>query len=192
MKNYYKILEIEYGADILSVKKAYRNLALRYHPDVCKDFDATQKFIEITEAYEVLRDPLKKNEYDVLYDLFFGSKKQYTETEHNHTSQSKQKEWTDLGKEKAQEYSSIPFEEFARRLLKEISVGASYIPNAIAIFIVLAGAIGFLMDLSRAIKSDSAVVFIELLMIVSLIYLAYRLFLVAKSDYFEDRKNKIK
>jgi DnaJ-class molecular chaperone len=128
VKDYYEILELEFGAEILAVKKAYRQLALKYHPDKNKEPNASQKFIEITEAYEVLRDPLKKSEYDRLYQAYFRtkSKEEYTEQSYERTYQRKQKEWADFGREKAKEYSSIPFEEFAKRLLKEISVGASY------------------------------------------------------------------
>ena len=79
MKDYYKILEIEFGADISSVKKAFRRLALRYHPDKNKAPDASTKFIEITEAYEVLNNDIKKNQYDNLYSSYFRTQGQKTE-----------------------------------------------------------------------------------------------------------------
>lgn len=193
MKDYYKILELEFGADILAVKKAYRRLALKYHPDKNKEPNASQKFIEITEAYEVLRDPLKKGEYDRLYEAYFRTKpqKQYAEQSYEQTYQQKQQEWADFGREKAKEYSSIPFEEFARRLLKEISVGVSYIPNAIAIIFVVGGVIGLMTILPNAFEDGGGLGLFLLLMIVGLGYLAYRLFLVAQADYIEERKRKI-
>jgi hypothetical protein len=193
VKDYYKILEIEFGEDILAVKKAYRRLALKFHPDKNKEQNAAQKFIEITEAYEVLRDPLKKSEYDRLYQTYFRTKtqEQYSEQTYEQTYQRKQQEWADYGREKAKEYSSIPFEEFARRLLKEISVGAGYIPNAIAILFVGGGAIGMLTILPEAFEDGGGLGLSLLLMIVGLGYLAYRLFLVAQADYKEDRKRKI-
>jgi len=190
VKNYYKILELDFGADILSAKKAYRRLALKYHPDKNKEPDAAQKFIEITEAYEVLRDPLKKNEYDRIYQAYFGTKKQETKYEQSFedTYRQKQQEWAGFGKEKAKEYSSIPFEEFARRLLKEISVGMGYIPNAIAILFAGSGAIGLLLVIPETFDEYGGIGFFLLLMAVGLGYLAYRLFLVAQADYNEDRK----
>lgn len=65
MRDYYEILEVERGADAEGVKKAYRKLALRYHPDRNGgDPEAEEKFKEATEAYEVLRDPDKRAAYD--------------------------------------------------------------------------------------------------------------------------------
>ncbi len=193
MKDYYKILELEFGADILAVKKAYRRLALKYHPDKNKEPNAAQKFIEITEASEVLREPFKKSEYDRLYQAYFRTKtqEQYTKQSFERTYQRKQQEWADFGKEKAKEYSSIPFEEFAKRLLKEISVGASYITNAVAILFVGGGAMKGLTILPEAFEDGGGFGLILLLIVVSLGYLAYRLFLVAQVDYKEERKRKI-
>lgn len=189
MKDYYKILELEFGADILAVKKAYRRLALKYHPDKNKEPNAAQKFIEITEASEVLREPLKKSEYDRLYQAYFRTKTQEQYTEQSY--ERKQQEWADFGREKAKEYSSIPFEEFAKRLLKEISVGASYITNAIAILLAGGGAMKGLTILPEAFEDGGGFGLILLLIVVSLGYLAYRLFLVAQADYKEERKRKI-
>ncbi len=65
-KDYYKILGIERNADEKRIKSAFRKLARQYHPDVNKNPDATTKFKEINEAYEVLSDPQKKQRYDSL------------------------------------------------------------------------------------------------------------------------------
>ncbi len=54
IKNYYDILEIDNNATKAEIRKAYRKLAKKYHPDVNKSKDAHEKFIEITEAYEIL------------------------------------------------------------------------------------------------------------------------------------------
>jgi molecular chaperone DnaJ len=65
LRDYYEVLEIERNADAEGVKKAYRKLALRYHPDRNGgDPEAEEKFKEATEAYEVLRDPDKRAAYD--------------------------------------------------------------------------------------------------------------------------------
>jgi len=64
-RDYYKILGVEKGADINTIKRAYRKLAMKYHPDRNKDDDAAaEKFRETTEAYEVLSDTDKRARYD--------------------------------------------------------------------------------------------------------------------------------
>ncbi len=65
-KDYYKILETSKSATAGEIKKAYRKLALKYHPDHNKgDKSAEAKFKEISEAYAVLSDPEKKKQYDM-------------------------------------------------------------------------------------------------------------------------------
>ncbi len=65
-KDYYKILGVERDASDAQVKQAYRRLARKYHPDVSKEADAETRFKEIGEAYEVLKDPQKRQSYDQL------------------------------------------------------------------------------------------------------------------------------
>lgn len=65
MRDYYEILEVSRDADGDSIKKAYRKLALKYHPDRNNGSkESEEKFKEATEAYEVLRDPQKRAAYD--------------------------------------------------------------------------------------------------------------------------------
>jgi len=64
-KDYYKSLGINKDAKEDEIKKAYRKMALKYHPDKNKSPGAEEKFKEIAEAYEVLSDPKKKEIYDV-------------------------------------------------------------------------------------------------------------------------------
>ena len=63
-KDYYKTLGVERSADAEAIKKAYRRLARKYHPDVSKEKDAEEKFKEVAEAYEVLKDAEKRKAYD--------------------------------------------------------------------------------------------------------------------------------
>jgi molecular chaperone DnaJ len=62
--DYYETLGIPRNADDKEIKKAYRNLARKFHPDVCKESGAEEKFKEINEAYSVLSDEQKKRQYD--------------------------------------------------------------------------------------------------------------------------------
>ena len=63
-QDYYKILGVARDADSSDIKKAYRKLARKYHPDVNKDADAEEKFKQVNEAYEVLKDSDKRRAYD--------------------------------------------------------------------------------------------------------------------------------
>jgi len=65
-KDYYKILGVSREAGQDDIKRAYRKLAHKYHPDVSKEPDAERKFKEMKEAYEVLGDPEKRKAYDQL------------------------------------------------------------------------------------------------------------------------------
>ena len=65
-KDYYKILGLERDAGPDEIKRAYRKLARKYHPDVSSEADAETRFKEIGEAYEVLKDPEKRAAYDQL------------------------------------------------------------------------------------------------------------------------------
>ena len=71
-KSLYETLEVSENASADEIKKAYRKLARKYHPDVNKDPKAEEKFKEINAAYEVLSDPQKKQQYDQYGDSMFG------------------------------------------------------------------------------------------------------------------------
>ncbi len=71
-KSLYETLEISEDASASEIKKAYRSLAKKYHPDINKSPQAEDKFKEINGAYEVLSDEQKKNQYDMHGDSMFG------------------------------------------------------------------------------------------------------------------------
>ncbi|WCE06541.1 curved DNA-binding protein [Pseudomonas sp. JBR1] len=63
-KDYYEVLGVAPDVDDKTLKTTYRKLARKYHPDVSKEADAEARFKEVAEAYDVLRDPHKRAEYD--------------------------------------------------------------------------------------------------------------------------------
>jgi DnaJ-class molecular chaperone len=91
----YETLEIDSSASLNTIKKAYRKLATKYHPDRNKDPDAEEKFKEISHAYEILSDPEKRARYDQFgeenetnnpmnpFDFFMGNQRKHA-TSHVH------------------------------------------------------------------------------------------------------------
>lgn len=71
-RSLYQTLEVSENASQDEIKKAYRKLARKYHPDVNKDKSAEEKFKEINAAYEILSDEQKRKQYDQFGDSMFG------------------------------------------------------------------------------------------------------------------------
>jgi curved DNA-binding protein len=71
-KSLYETLGVSENASADEIKKSYRKLARKYHPDINKEESAVEKFKEINAAYEVLSDPDKKAQYDQFGDQMFG------------------------------------------------------------------------------------------------------------------------
>ncbi len=71
-KSLYETLDVSESASADEIKKAYRKLARKYHPDINKSPEAEDKFKEINAAYEILSDDSKKRQYDQMGDSMFG------------------------------------------------------------------------------------------------------------------------
>lgn len=72
MADYYEVLGLKKGASLDEIKKAYKEKAKKFHPDVSKEHDAEKKFKEVNEAYSILSDPEKKENYDKFGDNYKG------------------------------------------------------------------------------------------------------------------------
>ena len=103
MKNYYDILQLKNFATNGEIKKSFRQLAIKYHPDKNKgrkDFD--EKFKEIANAYEVLSNPTKKKDFDFrLTQQYLHKKEQTTQT--NYSQQKRATKTKSTGKGKKEE-----------------------------------------------------------------------------------------
>lgn len=92
MKDYYKILDISINATKDEVKKAFRSLAKKYHPDRnVNDENSLRKFQEVNEAYEVLSNEDSRREYDKKKSSFEQSNNKETNSENNKSNSEKKK-----------------------------------------------------------------------------------------------------
>ncbi|MBN2852605.1 MAG: DnaJ domain-containing protein [Clostridia bacterium] len=66
-KNFYEILQVQYDADAEVIDAAYRRLCKKYHPDLCKESQASEMIIHLNLAHETLSDPIKREAYDIRY-----------------------------------------------------------------------------------------------------------------------------
>lgn len=136
-KDYYKILSISSSANDAEIKKAYREMSMKWHPDRNPGIDVTTTMQDINEAYAILKDAVKRSRYDEEYLRFRGTfykedKAQDTvKTENDNQSQSK---WTyeyDVQDEKlkedirnAREYAKELIEEFLKEIKETSKVAA--------------------------------------------------------------------
>jgi curved DNA-binding protein CbpA len=196
MKNYYKVLKLDFGATIEQIKKAYRQLAMQYHPDKNKATDAAQKFIEITEAYEVLRDPTLKAEYDAIYKSIFVDTNQSIELINK--SKEKQKTWASRGESKAKEYSQMSYDQFLKNAFEEIKFHSGHLARigCLTYFFIFGGltmtiGIFFFADSNwtERNKDSGAFIFFPIVGIILLI-IGFRQVGNATSDYKDEIKNR--
>lgn len=181
MKDFYSILEITPSADLITIKKAYRRLALKYHPDKNKSPDASKLFIEITEAYEVLSDPIKRNIYDVQYEKHFSKDKSVVPFDI--TFQNYQDQWKSQSASRAKYYSSLSYNDFVSKLKKDLSLHASYIPNILAIGLLE------IIPIVGLFKMGSLSGFIQLILFQIIVSpFVYKLYKTMCNDYRVDRQ----
>lgn len=101
--DYYSILEIEYPSSTDEIKKSYRRLSLKWHPDRHPNEDTSKRMVEINEAYFVLKDSEKKARYDEEYIHYYLFEKRTNNIQTSETSSSQQK---------SSEYQRSTYSEF--------------------------------------------------------------------------------
>lgn len=109
MKNYYDTLELKFGASEAEIKKAFRKLAVKYHPDKnMGDEYFSQKFIEVKEAYDILINPSSRKEYDIALEAYLNKQSQQERRE----EQERQYTQKQAEKEKEEKFYYEPFKPF--------------------------------------------------------------------------------
>lgn len=178
-KDFYKILEINRDADLSIIKKAYRRLALLYHPDKNKHPKAQAKFVTITEAYEILKDPIKKKLYDANFETSYKTTTATTESYYTH-----REKWSKDAEQKAREYASMDYEDFINRVFGEIKVVAK---SGLSIFLVIFCVFGAITGFSLMSISP----FLGIFTIILWGGLGFLLFNRTKENYKKDRNKML-
>jgi curved DNA-binding protein CbpA len=154
--NHYKTLQVYRYASKEEIKKAYRKLALQWHPDKNKSPDAHNKFIEINEAYLILSDDEARVKYNIEYDFYIASQvetkeesvfEKYQSANSNSSNQQKSSykdpdlnNWTSSAKKQAEKYASMSFSEFSK-LIGEVIVETSK-QGMTAVIYAISGVVG--------------------------------------------------
>jgi len=170
MKDYYKILNIVRNATDTDIKKSYRNLAMKWHPDINKNPSAHTIFIEINEAYEILINAKKRAEYDLIF----------SDSHQNNTS-PEFKTWQEEAQKKAKSYAAMNNEDFNNKILKEIKLAGSYSASFGCFIFLIFGIIINLWAVSKIGPS-------ALISVVVFIGGAIWLYNKSLKGYFEKRK----
>jgi DnaJ-class molecular chaperone len=152
--NYYKILGLEPIASKEEIKKAYRKLALEFHPDRNKSPNAHEKFIEINEAYLILYDDEARQKYDIEFKLHFevrqpennqdfeysqASEEQFYTESNSFEEESKFRDdnlndWSSKAKSQGAEYARMAFEDFSKMVLGFVKETGFQLGNTLLVF----------------------------------------------------------
>jgi len=112
--NYYERLCVSQNASEEEIIKSFRTLAKQYHPDINKAPNAKQEFIDIFEAYSILKDTSKRKVYDTIISRTEESKQNSSDTSNEYN------EWKDQANKKASYYSDKNFDIFSEEVLSKI------------------------------------------------------------------------
>lgn len=115
MKNYYSLLGLEQSATKAEIKKNYRLLAAKFHPDKNDDPEAATKFIAITEAYDVLSSKKRRTQYDLFR---WQQLKREQATEESYEMVVPPRETTRTRRNKAQQNRSLKYHQAAALISK--------------------------------------------------------------------------
>lgn len=124
--NYYSILGVPHTSTKKEIKKAYRKLALKTHPDQNKRSDAKEKFIEINEAYLILSDTDARKRYDIEYLRCYHKESNNTDSNFRGGFRDENlNNWAENAKRQAKKYANMSFNKFSR-LVRDITSETSF------------------------------------------------------------------
>ena len=109
--DYYKILNISENATLKEIKRVFRELAKEFHPDKNKSNDASLKFIEVFEAYEILKDKITKDIFDERRKQFYNKKSAEFDKQKNTKSEKYEYVKKEANK-RAEYFSRMTFDDF--------------------------------------------------------------------------------
>lgn len=155
--NYYKVLGLSSTASKEEIKKAYRKLALEFHPDKNKSPDAHEKFIEINEAYLILYDDEAREKYDREYNYHFSQHKKQKSSDYERSkefydqekanqkkTEQEQKfndsdlnDWAKKAKNQGAEYARMAFEDFSKMVFGFVKETGFQLGNTLLVFLGL-------------------------------------------------------
>jgi len=143
--NYYIRLGLNKNASKEDIKKAFRQLALQYHPDRNKSPDASQIFIEVNEAYLILYDDEARQKYDKEYDYHFREEfvsheepsYQYDYYQNNSSvfNDPDLNNWSKNAREQGNEYAKMAFEEFSKMVIGFVKETGFHIGNTLLVYL---------------------------------------------------------
>lgn len=154
--DYYKRLGLKKNANKEEIKKAYRKLALQFHPDRNKSPNAHTLFIEINEAYLILFDNEARIKYDIEFDFYFGQNEnnykqdnfewqdqntdKFSEKKQNANSNFKDENlnnWSYKARQQGTEYSNMNFENFSNLVMGIVKETGFQLGNTLLMFLAL-------------------------------------------------------
>lgn len=155
--DYYHVLGVPEDASTLDIKKAYRRLALRYHPDKNPSADAHAKFIEINEAYLILSDDEARRRYDAtrVHDDPHRAYRQRSNSgsafESTRTDDGDLDAWIRNAQRQAQQYAAMDYARFAKLVGDVVSESAlqfgTAVVYAVSAVLFTSGFFGFFIGL---------------------------------------------
>lgn len=150
-KDYYSVLNILNNSTKEEIIKAFRELAKKYHPDKNSSPSAPDKFREIFEAYEILKNDEKRKIYDQYWNATFNRKVANIETDF----ESEFKEQKEYAGQTAEKYSKMPYEDFIDSALFNIKFVMQKTPTLGGIILVFLVGLSFLFLLPLLIDSNN-------------------------------------